>query len=363
MAKTLVYQLSPITWEEQGGLKAMMRHLDVASDLGADYVWLSPIYPSPRKDRGYDIADFTAVDLRLGTMADFDAFVKKAHSFGIGVVMDLVINHTSVDHVWFKDHPEYYCWTELNYLHRWTNLLDGSEYTWEYDKSQQEYYLHLYHESEADLNWFPWRERINKELVREYRQIVKFWTEKHEVDGFHLTKVQATNKDLRWPELERDNLLFGSRAREIIKAVFYDANDLFIMMDCMDPTYGGLTEFYTEGTQVDFVTNSLLKEAHAEGQDEFEKIINSACKDPRYMLEFESEYVSRFPARNYQPEWAIWTLFTSEAEGVCLFQGEELGLISPPNQPIKQSEYEWQSKNPSSYYNLTKKWIDYWKSH
>jgi len=133
-------------------------------------------------------------------------------------------------------------------------------------------------------------------------------------------------------------------------------------MDCLDPTYGGLTEFYTEGTLVDFVSNSLLKDARSEGQDEFEKIINVACRDPHYMLEFESEYVSRFPTQNYQPEWVIWTLFTSDAEGVCLFQGEELGLVSPPNIPLDPSQYEYQSSTPSSYYNLTKKWIDYWRS-
>ena len=76
MAKTLVYQLYPIAWEKQGGLRAMTEHLEVINFLGADYVWISPIYPSPRCDHGYDVAEYMEIDSRFGTMADFDYFVK-----------------------------------------------------------------------------------------------------------------------------------------------------------------------------------------------------------------------------------------------------------------------------------------------
>ena len=361
MAKTLVYQLYPISWE--GGLKAMTEHLEIINDLGADYVWLSPLYPSPRNNQGYDVADFEAIDSRFGNFADFDNFIAKAHSYGIGVLMDLILNHTATEHQWFRDHPEYYCWTELNYLHRWTNLLDGSKNTWVYDEDQKEYYLHLFHETEADLNWFPWRNHINKNLVYEYRQIVKFWTVKHHVDGFRLSATQAINKDLKWPDLELSSILFGGRAEEVIRAVFYDASDLFLMMDCHDPTYGGLTDVYTENTQIDFITNAMLKDATAEGDEEFMKIIEAACSNPRFMLDLEAHNSIRFPARIGDAEKAICTMFTSRAEGICLYQGEELGLTSPTTKPLELMNYDLQMNNSESNYNRTKKWIDYWRMH
>ena len=111
IAKTLVYQLYPIAWKD---LNAMTEHLSILKYFGVDYVWISPLYLSPRFDHGYDVAEYKVIDPRFGTMAEFDHFVEKAHSLGIKVLMDLVLNHTSVSHEWFRTRPWYYYWSHNN---------------------------------------------------------------------------------------------------------------------------------------------------------------------------------------------------------------------------------------------------------
>ncbi len=417
MAKTLVYQLYPRAWD--GGLKAMTEHLFIINYLGADYVWLSPIYPSPGYDHGYDIKDYTAIDDRFGNMADFDYFVKTAHSYGIGVVMDLVLNHTSISHPWFTEHPEYYYRTDLDFIYEWQNLFDGTNQVWELDKNSliphsleanevvnrpHKYYLHLFHKKQADLDWFPWhnernlRYKVNQNLVREFKQIVDFWINRHGVDGFRLDFPQAINKDINQLEMQVPDLLFGSRATEVINAIFSEKENPFLMMECLDPTYGGLTEYYYENTHVDYILNTKIKDAFSESKEEFEKIISSASSDSGFMLDLESHDSPRFPSRGVSAQKAIDYLFGSGAEGVCLYQGQELGLINPskkdlPNKkmleldawskmraekgeplddirpksranariPLPLEEYRRQLYDPNSILNYTKTWIDRWK--
>ena len=399
MAKTLVYQLYPIAWEKQGGLKAMTEHLGVINFLGADYVWISPIYPSPRCDHGYDVAEYMEIDPRFGTMADFDYFVKVAHSHGIGVLMDLVLNHTSTEHPWFKGHPEYYCWAEKESLPKWKNLFDDSDNTWEYDPNQQKCYLHMFHKNQADLNWFPWQNRINNDLVKEFQKIIRFWGQNHNVDGFRLDFPQALNKNLEWPEMDISGILFGDRAKSVIKTLFQDGRDYFIIMECLDPTYGGLTEHYYKGTPISYVLNMAIKDAFQEGEQTFERIVKSASSDSGFMLDFESHDSMRFPSRGIDPKEALEMLFSSEADGICLYQGQELGLKNPtpielPDSmlleldaqtsmrvarggsidklrltsranariPLPLDEYKRQFSDPNSFYNLTKNLIDEWKT-
>ena len=361
MAKTLVYQLSPISWEEQGGLRTMAEHLEVINYLGADYVWLNPLYPSPRCDHGYDTSDYRDIDPRFGTMADFDNFVKIAHSYGIGVVMDLVLNHTSIDHPWFGQYPEYYCWVGPNSSYHWKSPFNNDNNVWKYDEKRQKSYLHLFDESEADLNWFTWNDRINKELVQEFQRIIKFWGNKHGVDGFHLSAAQALNKDLAWLEIHTPDLIFGDRAKEIIRAVFQGLEDNFIMMSCSDPTYGGLTGFYYSSTPIDYILNTSVKDVFSEDRDEFKRILKSTVSNQGFMLEFESRDSVRFPSRGISPESALKMLFRSEADGICLYQGQELGLNGTAEQALPLHEFKHQLSDNDSYLNLTKNLVDEWK--
>lgn len=322
MAKTLVYQMYPISFKNIG---AMTRHLLIPSQLGADYVWLSPLYLSPRDDHGYDVANYKAIDPRFGTMDDFEYFIEIAHSYGLGVIMDLVLNHTSTKHAWFTTHPQYYCWAKED-KPDWKNLFNGGP-AWKYHDKAGKYYLHTFHETQADLNWFP-DGSLNRTLVKEFRKIVDFWTDLG-VDGWRLDVPQSINKDFASDHMEFKDLLFGYKAAEVINAVFKGKNT-FLMMECFDPSYGGLTEYYAENTPVDFVLNVMVKDAISEGEDYFQKVIKSSAKNSHFMLDFESHDSPRFPSRSgFAPEKSLRILFESGAEGICLYQGQELGLYNP----------------------------------
>ena len=392
MAKTLVYQLYPLAWPD--GLKGMTKHLSRVAELGADYVWLSPIYDSPLEDGGYDVADYKSINKRFKKGCSFREFVDRAHSIGLGVVMDLPINHTSTRHRWFDAHPEYYCWSKVNHP-GWRNLFNDDS-AWQYLESDDLYYLHLFHHTQADLNWFP-AGKLNFHLVYEFQDIVDFWI-RQGVDGFRIDFPQGINKDFEKMTLDLDDLLYGHKAVEVINAIFDGREDLFLMMECFDPTMGDIVNYYTENTSVNFVSNVLTKEEIARGELEFLGLIERQAKNPRYMLELESHDSPRFPSRGATPEDMIWSMFNSAAEGICLYQGQELGLENPTKSnlpdkkllaldaqtsmryikgenidalrplsranariPIPLDEYSRQEQDPSSYLHLTKRWIQRWR--
>ena len=403
MAKTLVYQLYPRSWQ---GLAEMEDFLYQIAKLGIDYVWLSPIYPSPMNDGGYDISNYKDIDRRYGRFYDFDHFVETAHELGIGVLMDLVLNHTSTSHKWFSHHPERYCWSKTN-RPGWHNLFNGGS-AWEYCEEREEYYLHLFHQTQADLNWFP-DGRLNIKLVEKFQDIVDFWSIRHAVDGFRLDVPQAINKDFSSDTLTFEDLLSGFQGPDVVSAVF-DISDAFLIIECFDPTFGQIVDHYAQKTGADFVLNVCLKDEIANGELKFLGLIDRQSQDPHFMLDLESHDAPRFPSRkivvqdNNHPEEitpadAIWYLFNSGAEGICLYQGQELGLKNPTKRelpdrmmfdldaqaamryikgesasslrplsranarvPLPLEEYERQEQNPSSYLNLTKNWIERWRT-
>ena len=362
MAKTLVYQLYPIAWEQYGkGKKALVRmtkHLKRIKALGADYVWLSLIYPSPRCDHGRDICDYKMLDPRFGDYADLARFISTAHDLGLKVVFDLVLNHTSTEHPWFKSHPEYYCWSDTD-KEGWHNLFNGGP-AWQ-STHDGRYYLHLFTKGQADLNWFPSGGRnINMALVHEFREIIDFWQDIYHVDGFGLDFLQAINKDLTLDTLDLTDLLFSDgKDIDVINALFEDRSNTFLIMECLDPTEGDLIEhYYWETKQIDYVLDASFKGEIRKSQEEFERL----CEHPVFMVGLESYNSARFLARyDLMPEDMIWRVFNSRAKAVCMYQGQELCLRTDTCEPIPLDEYEKQEKNPSSYLNLTKAWIKKWK--
>ncbi len=398
MAKTLVYQLYPRSWQ---GLAEMEDFLYQIAELDVDHVWLSPIYPSPLHDGGYDVANYKDIDRRYGRFYDFDHFVETAHDLGMGVLMDLVLNHTSTKHKWFIYHPEYYCWSETD-RPGWRNLFNGGP-AWQYYDQDGEYYLHLFHEKQADLNWFPDGPDgdVNRELAGRFREIVDFWTLDHLVDGFRLDIPQSINKDFTSNTLELESLLYGDKAVRVLNAVFGGGSkDLFLMMECIcGSPADGLVDYYTRNTPVDFVLDVSLKdEASRIPEADFFDLVKEAAAEPHFMLDLESHDSPRFPSRGIDPADEIWYMFNSGASGICLYQGQELGLANPTREqlpdhvmtdldaqtamryikgeelddlrpfsranarvPLPLDEYEKQDPNPSSYLNLTKDWVARWR--
>ena len=413
MAKTLVYQiylfgflekggLKPTKFYEHGAIEEATKHLDRVKALGADAVWIGPIFHSPWHDHGYDIADYYSIEPYFGSMEDFDIFVARAHQLGIKVIIDLVLNHTSTAHEWFQ-HPKmrkrFYCWSPKN-RRGWNNLFDSSP-AWTYSKEAGEFYLHLFHETQADLNWFPRgpEKDVNWELISQFHEVIDFWMQEHGVDGFRLDVPQSLNKNFDLNRLEFEDLLYGNQAVRVLNALF-GGTDCFLMMECFDPTYGEITQYYLDNTPVDFVLNVALKDKIADGEGEFLHALGEQVKNPGFMLDLESHDSPRFISRGATPEDMVFYMFNTRASALCLYQGQELALDNPTEEelpgfrmvelaaPTKmrfrsgelirdlrptsranarvvlpRDEYARQEEFPSSYLNLTKKWIDYWRKN
>lgn len=209
--ETVVYQLYPRSFKDSDGdgigdLKGIIEKLDYLKSLGVDVVWLNPIYSSPNYDNGYDVSDYRGIMPEFGTMQDFDALLKGMHEKGLKLVMDIVVNHSSDEHEWFKQSRSSRDNKYRDYYHWWPaekgkppyrySLFDVNHDAWRYDSLTNAYYLHYFGVKQPDLNW------ENPKLRQEIYDMMKFWAEKG-VDGFRLDAFQFAAKDTRWPELPK----------------------------------------------------------------------------------------------------------------------------------------------------------------
>src|ERR1700740_826314 len=205
--EAVVYQIYPRSFKDNDGdgvgdLKGIISKLDYIKSLGVNVVWLNPIYSSPNDDNGYDVSDYRNIMQDFGTTADFDALLKGMHERGIKLVMDLVVNHSSDEHEWFKQsrssrtslYREYYhCGPAENGKPPYRySLFDVNHDAWMYDKKTNAYYLHYFSRKQPDLNW------ENPKLRMEVFDIMKFWADKG-IDGFRLDVFQFAAKDTTFP--------------------------------------------------------------------------------------------------------------------------------------------------------------------
>ena len=186
-----------------GDFPGLTEKLDYLAWLGVGIVWITPFYPSPMCDFGYDVADYTGVDPLFGTLDDFDACIAEAHRLGLRVLIDLVPNHTSDQHQWFQDSrsdPDgprrgFYHWRSPALgggpPNNWVSHFGGP--AWTYDEASEQYYLHLFLPEQPDLNW------SNPNLVREFDQVLEFWLDR-EVDGFRIDVAQGLVKNMLMPD-------------------------------------------------------------------------------------------------------------------------------------------------------------------
>jgi alpha-glucosidase len=187
----VVYQVYPRSFQDSDGdglgdLPGVISRLDHLAWLGVDAVWLSPFYESPGADLGYDISGFCAVDPALGSMADVDELISRAHELGVRVLLDLVPSHTSIEHPWFRDHPERYVWADDGPPNNWVSSFGGP--AWSRDERSGRWYLHSFYPEQPDLDW-------SKPEVREaIAEVVRFWTARG-VDGFRVDAIDRIAKD------------------------------------------------------------------------------------------------------------------------------------------------------------------------
>ena len=205
--EAVVYQIYPRSFMDSNGdgigdINGITSRLDYLKELGVDVLWLSPVYQSPNDDNGYDISDYQAIMEEFGTMEDFDRMLEGIHARGMKLVMDLVVNHTSDEHPWFvesrksKDNPyrDYYIWREGKdgkEPNNWGSCFSGS--AWEYDKTTDMYYLHLFSKKQPDLNW------DNPKVRDEVFQMMNWWCEKG-IDGFRMDVISLISKKPGLPD-------------------------------------------------------------------------------------------------------------------------------------------------------------------
>lgn len=205
--ESVVYQIYPRSFCDSNGdgvgdINGITSKLEYLRELGIDVIWLSPVYESPNDDNGYDISNYRGIMKEFGTMEDFDKMLLKAHTFGIKIMMDLVVNHTSDEHPWFieskssKDNPyrDYYIWQEAKdgrEPNNWGACFGGS--AWKYDETTDMYFLHLFSPKQPDLNW------DNPAVRKEVFDMMDWWCQKG-IDGFRMDVISLISKVPGYPD-------------------------------------------------------------------------------------------------------------------------------------------------------------------
>ena len=207
--ETVIYQIYPRSFKDSNGdgigdLRGITEKLDYIKNLGVDAVWLNPVFSSPNDDNGYDISDYKNIMTEFGNMQDFDDLLKGMHDRGLKLILDLVANHSSDEHEWFKQSRSSRDNAYRNYYHWWPaekgkpaarySFFDVESNAWKYDAQTNAYYLHYFSVKQPDLNW------ENPALRKEIYNIMRFWLDKG-VDGFRMDVIPFISKDTTFPEL------------------------------------------------------------------------------------------------------------------------------------------------------------------
>ncbi len=234
--RSVVYQVYPRSFNDTtgsgvGDIRGLTKKLDYLKDLGTDIVWLQPVYNSPQNDNGYDVADYRSIDPMYGTMEDFDELMAELKARDMHLMLDIVVNHSSTEHMWFqesrksKDNPyrDYYIWRDPapggGVPNNWQSKFGGS--AWQYDEATGQYFLTLFDKTQADLNW------ENETVRQEAADLMRFWADKG-VDGFRMDVINLISKDQDFPDDDgsimtgdgRRYYTDGPRVHEYIKELY-----------------------------------------------------------------------------------------------------------------------------------------------
>jgi alpha-glucosidase len=307
-----------------GDLPGLRSKLDYLKWLGVDVIWLSTTYPSPNVDWGYDVSDYLGVHPDFGTPADLDGVIADARERGIDVWLDLVPNHTSDQHVWFDERPEYYVWSD-EIPNDWKSIFTGKT-AWKYSERRQSYYLHQFAPEQPDLDW------SSPEVRLEFERILRYWFDRG-VRGFRIDVAHALVKDSELRDGEehmRDRpevLEIFARWQEI--AAEYDPKPKL-----MGETYVPLPNLWRYAQQLDLVQNFVFVRSEFD-TDVLRPIVESVearLPTGRSPLWFASNHDhSRLATRwaggdERKARAALFLLLTLRGTGM-LFQGDELALL------------------------------------
>jgi alpha-glucosidase len=337
----VVYQIYPRSFQDSDGdgvgdLRGITGRLDHLAWLRVDALWLSPIYPSPLADFGYDVSDYTAVDPQLGSLEDFDELVEAAHGRGLRVLLDLILCHTSIDHPWFREHPDWYIWSPVDGApNNWVSVFGGS--AWSRDEQSGRWYLHSFYPEQPDLNW------RNPEVVDAMQGVVRFWRGRG-VDGFRLDAIDRLVKDdqlrdnppatkpfplpLREDEAKLEPLYSGNRPEAIdaLRAVREAAGDALLVGEVFRPV--SEYERYLEVLDLVFAFEFLFSPWEAE---RLRAAIEPAAQLGRVAWVMSNHDFDRLATRVGPKNVRAAAVLLLTLPGVSfVYQGDEIGLANGP---------------------------------
>lgn len=368
--ETIVYQIYPRSFKDSNGdgvgdLRGIIEKLDYIESLGVNAVWLNPIYSSPNADNGYDVSDYRNIMAEFGTMADFDEMLEGMHKRKIKLIMDIVVNHSSDEHEWFRqsrssrDNPyrDFYHWWPAekgkpNYRY---SLFDETGDAWKYDKQTNAYYLHYFSSKQPDLNW------ENPKLRQEVYSFMRFWADKG-VDGFRLDAFQFAAKDTTYPKFpegyEKEFVKYYAMQGNLHEYLREMNREVFSKYDVMSVSEGAGNTMEDAHNLVDEERKELNMAYAFEGVDiakstgydllHFKKVFtkwDSAFADKGWLSIFlanhdQARMVSRFASD--APEFReasaklLNTFILSMRGTPYCYYGDELGMTNPGFEKIEQ---------------------------
>ncbi len=340
MAKhKLIYQIYP---SAVGDLRDVADKIPlIASKIQPDYIWLSPFFKSPWRDGGYDVSDYCQIEPRFGTMRDFRHLVTVAKKYKIGILVDLVINHTSIDHPWFKKsvmhdpiYKDYYIWLDkpLN----WKSFFGGPAF--DYSSMRSEYYLHLYDKTQPDLNF------KNPRVVREFKQIIDFWTQAGAA-GFRVDSAnvlaESNLKRGRIPGLPGFFNYYQTKETVSVLEKLFANRKIFTLAEPVGGEFFSKRKFHEltdKAFDASFNVGTLdIADSFFSTKDRvypvnyrrwFKKLAKWA-PEPKYSMAIESHDAPRAPSRfNVNPRILAMLQFLLPSYNPCIYQGQELGTMN-----------------------------------
>lgn len=385
--KSTVYQVYPKSFKDSNGdgigdLNGVIEKLDYLKELGIDYIWLTPFYISPQIDNGYDVANYYTIDPSFGTIKDFDKLVKEAESRQIYIMLDMVFNHTSTEHNWFKNalkgdlkYKNFYIFKkDINGKEptNWISKFGGS--AWEYVDKFDEYYLHLFDKTQGDLNW------ENIEVRNEIYKVVNYWIEKG-VKGFRFDVINLISKP---KEFIDDNMGDGRRfytdgpkvheyLKELNEKTFGKYNDIVTVGEMSSTTIDNCIKYSNpKEKELSMVFNfHHLKVDYDKGDKwtlmDFDfKMLKSLFKEWQYGMEKENGWNALFWCNHDQPrivsrfgDCGKYHKESAKMLATCIhmmrgtpyiYQGEEIGMLNPDFKSIE----EYRDVESKNYYQILK---------
>lgn len=367
----VIYQIYPKSFKDSNGdgigdLRGVAEKLDYLKDLGVDYLWLTPFFVSPQRDNGYDVADYRNIDPMFGTMEDLDNLIAEGEKRNIGLMFDMVFNHTSTSHEWFrralageKKYQDYYVFKEGapdQPPTNWQSKFGGS--AWEYVSSLGKWYLHLFDVTQADLNW------KNPEVREELKEVIRFWKAKG-VKGFRFDVVNLISKPEIWEDdFEGDGRKFytdGPYVHEYLKELVRDTGiEDYVTVGEMSSTtlehcirYSGAEEkelsmcFNFHHLKVDYKDGNkweLMEPDYMELKVIFEKWQMGMQRGNAWNALFWCNHDQPRIVSRFGNEGEYWKESAKMLAGMIhlmrgtpyIYQGEEIGMTNPHYTSIEQ---------------------------